>query len=93
MNSLPKMRALWQQLLEERRAGRYHFKPRSRERFVRGWVSHINELREARGDEEDDDLQNLMAVRTEPRQLVEEARISESILIQEALFPLKCLES
>jgi hypothetical protein len=56
------------------------FKTRSRERFIRSWVSHIN------------DLLNLMAVMVEPRPLVEEGRISKSILIQEAFFTLKCLE-
>jgi len=49
-------------------------------------------LGDARGDEEDYDLQNLMAVRREQRILVDEGSIPELILIQEALFTLKCLE-
>ncbi len=68
------------------------FKTRSRERFVPRWVNHINALRKARGDEEDHDLQNLMPVRREQRTPVDEGSIPESILIQEAIFTLKCLE-
>ena len=68
------------------------FKTRSRARFVPRWVNHINTLGDARGDEEDYDLQNLMAVRREQRILVDEGSIPELILIQEALFTLKCLE-
>ncbi len=68
------------------------FKTRSRARFLPRWVNHINTLKDARGDEEDYDLLNLIAVRKEQRILVDEGTIPESILIQEALFTLKCLE-
>lgn len=72
--------------------GKVPFKTRSRARFIPRWVNHINALREARGDEEDHDLQNLLAVRREQRTPVDEGSIPESILIQEALFTLDCLE-
>ena len=72
--------------------GAVPFKTRSRERFVPRWVNHINALREARGDEEDHDLQNIMAVRREQRTPVDEGSIPQSILVQEAFFTLKCLE-
>lgn len=47
----------------------------------------------ARDDEEDYDLQNLMAVRKEERTPVNEGNVSELILIKEALFTLNCLEN
>ncbi|MEO5863580.1 MAG: hypothetical protein ABIQ79_00880 [Nitrospiraceae bacterium] len=68
------------------------FKTRSRAIFVPRWVRHINSLRMARDDEEDYDLQNLMAVRKEERTPVNEGNVSELILIKEALFTLNCLE-
>jgi hypothetical protein len=71
--------------------GAVSFKTRSRARFVPRWVNHINALRDARGDEEDHDLQNLMAVRGEQRTPVDEGSIPQSILVQEAFYTLKCL--